>query len=106
MEDALLAAIQAAARAGNLEMSLHAAQEAYGERKSADEIQQALASGRIRESYPEHRRGPCCLVSGETREGRPLHVVCTTEPTPVLIITVYEPRPPKWMTPTQRAPRQ
>ena len=69
---------------------------------SLDQLRQALVTGRILENYPEHRRGPCCLVSGNTLAGRPLHVVCTTAQPALIIITTYEPKPPKWPTPTQR----
>jgi hypothetical protein len=99
----ILSAIQAAAQARNPEMTLHATQEAYAEQISADEIRQALMNGQILENYPEHRRGPCCLIYGDTDAGRPIHVVCTSYRRPVLIITVYEPRPPRWITPTQRS---
>jgi hypothetical protein len=37
-------------------------------------------------------------------EGRPLHVACTTGRPMVTIITVYEPKPPKWVTPSKRRP--
>jgi Domain of unknown function (DUF4258) len=52
--------------------------------------------------YPDHRRGACCLLCGYTDSGRPLHLVCTTLQSPVILITVYEPKLPKWETPTQR----
>jgi hypothetical protein len=54
------------------------------------------------ENYPEHRRGACCLLSGFTHGGRRIHIVCTTARPVLIIITVYEPRPPKWVTPTRR----
>jgi hypothetical protein len=54
------------------------------------------------EHYPEHRRGACCLVNGSTEEGRPLHVVCTTGQPLLILITVYEPRSPRWLTPRER----
>ena len=56
-----------------------------------------------RENYATHRRGACCLVGGTTRAGRPLHIVCTTAQPVLVIITVYEPKPPKWITPIQRS---
>jgi hypothetical protein len=31
-----------------------------------------------------------------------LHVVCTTAGPTLILITVYKPRPPKWVSPTQR----
>ena len=46
--------------------------------------------------------GSCCLLGGRTREGRPLHIVCTTSHPLAIIITVYEPKPPKWATPNER----
>ena len=67
-----------------------------------DEVLEAVATGTILENYPEHRRGACCLVGGFTQNGRPLHIVCTTTQEVLIIIIVYEPRPPKWLTPTQR----
>ncbi|MGI9174228.1 MAG: DUF4258 domain-containing protein [Rhodothermales bacterium] len=50
-------------------------------------------------------RGLCCLVNGKTRRGRPIHVVCTTARTPLFVVTVYEPKPPKFITPSQRGRR-
>jgi hypothetical protein len=97
-----LGTIQAAARRKDLEMSIHAVQEAYAESISPDDIRQALIKGHILEDYPQHRRGACCLIYGDTDCGRPLHLVCTSNRQPVLIITVYEPTLPKWITPTQR----
>ena len=66
------------------------------------ELLEALASAVVLEDYPEHRRGACCLVLGYTKRGRPLHVVCTSGLPVVVVITVYEPKPPKWVTPTER----
>jgi len=62
----------------------------------------AIATAQLLENYAEHRRGPCCLLAGQTREGRNLHVVCTTAQLTLVVITVYEPKPPKWVTPTRR----
>jgi hypothetical protein len=66
------------------------------------EVIEAMSTGTILEDYPQHRRGPCCLIAGETAERRPLHVVCTTDLQVVIVITTYEPRPPKWVTPSRR----
>ena len=67
-----------------------------------DHVLEAIRSGTILENYPDHRRGPCCLLFGYTWSQRPLHVVCTTVQPLLVLITVYEPMPPKWPTPTQR----
>ena len=89
-----------------LELTLHAAREALSERISLDDIRQALLAGQVLEDYPDHPRGPCCLIYGTTRAGRNLHLVVTTEHSPVRVITVYEPTMPYWATPTLRNPRQ
>jgi hypothetical protein len=68
-----------------------------------DEVLEACADAEVLENYPIHRRGPCCLAYGTTKAGRPLHVVCTTARPTLIIITVYEPVPPKWPTPTERS---
>lgn len=90
---------------GALRITQHAQQEMAEEDILLDDTLQAILSGLILENYPEHRRGPCCLVCGYTDQGRPLHVVCTTAQPLLILITVYEPRPPKWVTPTRRGPR-
>ena len=80
----------------------HAQQEMVEEGVSLEDVFQAVATGRVLENYPEHRRGACCLAGGSTRSGRAIHVVCTTELPVMVIITVYEPKAPKWVTPTRR----
>jgi len=90
------------ASAENVRITLHAHQEMVEEEIALDDVFEALESSSILEDYREHRRGPCCLIGGFTHNGRPIHVVCTTGREELIIITVYEPRPPKWATPTQR----
>lgn len=98
----ILRRIREQALRGEVRITLHAHQEMVEEGISYEEVLQAIASGQILENYPQHKRGPCCLLGGVTQTGRPLHVVCTTNQPMLIIITVYEPRPPKWVTPTQR----
>lgn len=75
-------------------------------RFTVEDVYEALGTGQILENYPEAIRGPCCLINGNTYRGRPVHVVCTTARRPLFIITVYEPKPPKFITPTQRGPNR
>lgn len=77
-----------------IKLSLHAYEEAFAEDISVEEIREALLDGTIIEDYATHRRGPCCLVYGQTDTGRDLHLVITSSLSPVLIITVYEPKMP------------
>ncbi|MEX0701430.1 MAG: DUF4258 domain-containing protein [Planctomycetales bacterium] len=86
-------------------MTQHVQQEMIEEGISLDEVLEAVGCGEIVENYPHHRRGACCLLHGTTAGGRPLHVVCTTSKPLLIMITVYEPKPPKWITPTERAPK-
>ena len=95
----MLDKMRAQARATNIRVTQHAQQEMTEEQVSLDEVQEAVSRGNILENYPQHRRGACCLVCGITRSGRALHVVCTTTLPFLIIITVYEPTLPKWVTP-------
>ncbi len=85
-----------------LRVAVHAHQEMVEEDINYESLRQALSGCRVIENYPEHRRGPCCLVCGQTRQGRYVHVVCTTSVEVAVIITVYEPKPQKWLSPFQR----
>lgn len=98
----LLVRIKLQAASGEFRITQHAQQEMVEEDISLDDVLEAVRQAEILEPYPEHRRGSCCLVHGVTGEGRPLHVVCTTAHPVLILITVYEPRPPKWRTPRER----
>ncbi|UCC87545.1 MAG: DUF4258 domain-containing protein [Anaerolineales bacterium] len=85
-----------------IKISLHAAEEALTEHITPAEIESALLSAQVLENYPDWWLGPSCLAYGRTRTGRDLHMVVSYSELPITIITVYEPRPPKWRTPTDR----
>jgi hypothetical protein len=67
-----------------------------------DDVLEGLTGGQLLENYPEHKRGACALFGGVALDERPIHIVCTTGHPVLIVITVYEPKPPKWLTPTQR----
>jgi hypothetical protein len=69
---------------------------------SIDDVCRALSDCHLVENYPEHERGACCLVCGTMRDGRYLHVVCTTSLEWLVVITVYLPTEPKWKSPFER----
>lgn len=100
--EAVLDRIRAQAVAENIRITQHAHQEMVEENISLEEVLEAVSRGQILENYPKHRRGACCLLYGATHTGRPLHIMCTTARPVLIIITVYEPKAPKWVTPTQR----
>lgn len=103
--EAALTRVRARIAAGEFRITQHAHQEMAEEAIALDDVIQAIMSGSLIEDYPEHRRGPCGLVAGSTASGRPIHVVCSTDDPMIVVITAYEPQPPKWVTPTRRAPR-
>ncbi len=100
--DTTLERIKFQAESGILRVTQHAQQEMVEEEISIDQVLQAIGRAEILEHYAEHRRGACCLLAGLTDAGRPLHVVCTTAQPLLVLITVYEPKPPKWITPRTR----
>lgn len=99
---ATLRSIREKAMAQQIRITQHAQQEMAAEAIGLDDVLHALAKGQVIERYPYHRRGPCCLIHGVDTAARDIHVVCTTVNPVLIIITVYLPLPPKWITPTQR----
>ncbi len=87
---------------GQFRVTAHAHQEMVEDNVQLADVVDVLRRATVVENYPEHRRGPCCLVCGEDHSGRHLHVVCTTALDLTVIITVYEPTLPKWETPFRR----
>jgi len=72
--------------------------EELGEIKGK-EVHEAVLSGKLIESYPEDEPYPSCLLYGRTSDNRPLHIVCaySREDNMVIVITVYQPDPEKWI---------
>jgi uncharacterized DUF497 family protein len=90
------------AEADAVRVTVHTHQEMVEEGVSLEEVREVLLDAAVVENYREHKRGPRCLVCRETTRGRHLHVLCTTSLEVVVVITVYEPKPPKWVTPFKR----
>jgi len=83
--------------------SLHADRERLNDLLNLEDVEQALLSGRILEQYEDTGRGESCLVAGFSDTGKPVHVVCGRMGDWMVIITVYIPMPPKFVTPFQRS---
>jgi len=83
--------------------SLHGDRERLNDLLSLNDVEQALLSGRILEQYEDTGRGESCLVAGFSDTGKPVHVVCGRMGDWMVIITVYIPAPPKFVTPFQRS---
>lgn len=60
------------------------------------ELEEAIFTGEVIESYLTDPRGPSCLILGYTQKDRPLHIVCGIMEVELLIITAYEPSLEEW----------
>lgn len=100
--DAILARIVEQVRTDRVRITYHAAEEMLDEDISLGEVYHAMSNATVLEDYPGHRRGACCLLGGRTTGGRALHIVCSTDLPLAVVITVYEPRAPKWVSETRR----
>lgn len=67
------------------------------------QVKETVLTGEVLETYTEDLRGWSYLVLGFP-EGRPLHVQVgyNRYRRLAIIITLYVPEPPKWITPRQR----
>ena len=89
-------------RGGNVLFSRHARDEMENEefgRILEKEVQASILNGKVIESYIDDDPYPSCLIYGRAENNRPLHVVCaySKEDNMVIVITVYEPDPQKWI---------
>ncbi|MEA3351777.1 MAG: DUF4258 domain-containing protein [Chloroflexota bacterium] len=80
------------------ELSRHAVDQTILREISVQEIRDAIRMGEIIEDYPDDKYGPSCLIYGDTRQNRPIHIQCSyPSRSKVKIITVYEPNPELWI---------
>ena len=59
-------------------------------------LEEAIFTGEIIENYPTDPRGPSCLILGNTKRDRPLHIVCGIMERELLVITAYESSFEEW----------
>lgn len=81
--------------------SIHAEIERKIDELTFAQVEEALLNGRILEQYPDTGRGESCLVVGFAKE-IPIHAVCGWRGEKIVLITVYIPRPPKFVDPWTR----
>ncbi len=92
-------------RSNEYEISYHAERERREEEITINHIEVAILNGEILEDYADDPRGSSCLVLGYSA-GKSVHVVCGwSEKGWLRIITVYVPKPPKWLDRRTRAKR-
>jgi hypothetical protein len=81
--------------------SYHAEIERKADRLTFAQVEAALLDSRILEQYADIGRGESCLVVGFAEE-IPIHAVCGWRGEKIVLITVYIPRPPKFVDPWTR----
>jgi len=81
--------------------TLHADLERKADDLAFYQIEEALLNGEIIENYPDLGLGEICLVVGFS-ENIPIHIVCGWRGEKIAIITVYVPKPPKFIDPWTR----
>ena len=69
------------------------------------QVEGALLSGEILEQYCDTGRGESCLIVGFGGDV-PIHTVCGWRGEKVVLITVYIPRPPKFVDPWTRGEKE
>ena len=85
-------------REGNYRFSHHAVQRCFEQGIVIEDVVEGVTRGcEVIENYPDDPRGHSCLVLTFTKDDRPLHVVIgVSDPSLIIIITVYEPDPRRW----------
>lgn len=63
------------------------------------EVFEAVMEGKLIEQYGNDKPYPSCLIYGQTKTNRPLHVVCAYSESEqqCVVVTVYQPDPEKWI---------
>lgn len=76
-------------------LTAHASNRAVQRNIASNEIEEAVMDGEVIEDYPDDKYGPSCLILGQTKSSRVLHVQLSYPPS-VKVITVYEPSADDW----------
>jgi hypothetical protein len=95
----ILSGIQKKVRNNLYEYSKHAVDQSIMRNISVQEVKESLLSKiEMIEDYPEDYYGPCCLILGFTKKGKPIHLVCSyPSRSLVKLITLYEPDENEWI---------
>jgi len=89
-------------RNNEYDYTLHAEIERKADDLTFSQIELAILGGEVLERYPDDGRGESCLLLGFS-DNIPIHVVCGWRGTRIVVITVYVPKPPKFVDPWTRS---
>jgi hypothetical protein len=90
-------------RKNEYDYTLHAEIERKAEDLTFYQIEAAILEGEILEQYPDDDgRGVSCLLLGFS-DNIPIHIVCGWRGARIVVITVYIPKPPKFVDPWTRS---
>ena len=78
---------------------LHATERMFAREISDKDVEYLLSHGEIIEHYDDDYPLPSLLINGYTAHKRPLHLVVAIneQEKQLIVITVYEPNPIKWL---------
>ena len=78
---------------------LHASKRLFERQISDNDVEYLLKNGEIIERYDDDYPLPSLLINGYTENKRPLHLVVAINENEeqLIIVTVYEPNPIKWL---------
>jgi len=93
--------LKAKVRASQYVYTHHAEIERKADELTFAQVEEALLNGEILEQYPDTGRGSSCLVVGFAKDVT-IHAVCGWRGEKIALITVYIPRPPKFVDPWTR----
>ncbi len=88
-------------RKNEYDYSHHADLERNADGLTFADVEAALLNGQILEQYEDTGRGESCLVVG-LAGNVPVHIVCGWRGDRIALITVYVPRPPRFVDPWTR----
>ena len=61
-----------------------------------DDIEKAIMTGKIIETYADDKPFPSCLISGIDKERLYIHIVLSSDKSFIYVITAYHPDENKW----------
>lgn len=84
--------------------SSHADLERKADDLTLHDVESAILNSEVLEQYADKGRGASCLILGFS-DDIPIHIVCGWRGSKVVMITVYVPKPPKFIDPWTRGKR-